>query len=159
MPENIQYPDATVCLIVNSKSSEVLLGWKKRGFAAGVLNGYGGKVQGKETPEDAAVRETKEESGLDVRDLEKIGIVHFFHEKFNQIVHFFITNNYSGELKETEEMKPEWFPIGKIPSEKMWVDSRIWVPLVLAKIYFSGECRFDPEDKMRKFNLEFPDSI
>jgi ADP-ribose pyrophosphatase YjhB (NUDIX family) len=159
MPENNQYPDATVCLILNAESNKVLLGWKKRGFAAGILNGYGGKVQENESPEEAAIRETKEESGLDVQDLERVGVVHFIHEKFSQIVHFFVTNNYSGELKETEEMKPEWFPIGEIPSEKMWTDSRVWVPLVLAKIYFTGECCFDSEDKMRKFSLDFPDNI
>lgn len=46
---------------------------KKRGFGVGKWNGSGGKIQPGETPEDTAVREVKEEIGID-RNLYK-GIV------------------------------------------------------------------------------------
>ena len=35
---------------------EILLGMKKRGFAAGKWDGFGGKVEGNESNEDAAKR-------------------------------------------------------------------------------------------------------
>ena len=37
-------------------SPQVLLGYKKRGFAQGRWNGFGGKVEPNETVENAAVR-------------------------------------------------------------------------------------------------------
>ena len=40
----------------SSPARQVLLGYKKRGFAAGRWNGFGGKVQPNESIEDGAVR-------------------------------------------------------------------------------------------------------
>ena len=57
----------------------VLLGRKKRGFKAGLLLGYGGKVEPQgATVAAAAVRELEEESGvrLDPVQLQKVGVVY-----------------------------------------------------------------------------------
>ncbi len=37
---------------------------KKRSFGVGRWNGFGGKIEGKETIEEGAMRETTEESGI-----------------------------------------------------------------------------------------------
>jgi len=34
-------------------------------------------------------------------------------------------------VKETEEMKPEWFSIDEIPYDKMWDDDSYWMPRIL----------------------------
>ena len=31
----------------------------------------------------------------------------------------------------TEEMKPEWFALGKVPYGRMWEESKFWLPPVL----------------------------
>jgi 8-oxo-dGTP diphosphatase/2-hydroxy-dATP diphosphatase len=63
---------------------KVLLGKKKRGFGTGRWNGFGGKVEEGETIEESAKRETREEAGIDVSDLEKVGIIEFeFQDSYN----------------------------------------------------------------------------
>ena len=61
----------TLCLI--KKNNQILLGLKKRGFAVGKWNGFGGKVEVGEAIEDGAKRELLEESGLVATKIEKIG--------------------------------------------------------------------------------------
>ena len=63
---------------------KVLLGKKKRCFGTGRWNGFGGKVEEGETIEESAKRETREEAGIDVSDLEKVGIIEFeFQDSYN----------------------------------------------------------------------------
>ena len=50
---------------------------KKRGFGAGRWNGFGGKVLENEGIEDATRRETLEEAGIILDDIEKVGILEF----------------------------------------------------------------------------------
>jgi 8-oxo-dGTP diphosphatase/2-hydroxy-dATP diphosphatase len=53
---------AANCLVL--KDDKILLGWKKRGFGAGLLTGIGGKKELEETYADTAARELFEESGI-----------------------------------------------------------------------------------------------
>lgn len=125
--------DATLCLLI--KNNEILLAMKKRGFGQGKWNGVGGKVD----PEDksileATIRETKEEIGVLAKDLKKVAVLRFrfpYKEDWNQNVHVFLANNWQGQPKESEEMKPQWFKIKDIPYKEMWADDRIWLPYVL----------------------------
>lgn len=48
--------------------THVLLGLKKRGFGTGKWNGFGGKVEANENIRQAAVREMKEEAGIESVD-------------------------------------------------------------------------------------------
>ena len=46
----------TLLFVLRPDARQVLLGYKKRGFAVGRWNGFGGKVQEDESIEAAAVR-------------------------------------------------------------------------------------------------------
>lgn len=125
-----------VSLLFIVDGEKVLLGKKKKGFGAGHWNGFGGGVEEGESIEQSACRETKEESGLDVRpeDLKKIAhIVFRFIDKpgFDHDGHVFITNKFSGEPVETEEMVPQWHDLNNLPLNEMWPADKQWVPLVL----------------------------
>ena len=114
----------------------VLLGLKKRGFGAFKWNGFGGKKEADEDPEESASRELREECCLDVtpRDLEKVAEMSFYFPSFpewNMFVHTFIARTYRGKPLETEEMRPAWFSMDMIPFDEMWADDRYWLPLVL----------------------------
>merc|ERR1712080_478102 len=95
----------------------ILLGLKKRGFGVGRWNGFGGKVQAGESIEEGAIRELKEESGLTVKSMDKVGILMFEFADDPQLmeVHVFKTEKYSGIPTESEEMKPQWYSKEDIP--------------------------------------------
>jgi len=57
----------TLCII--HQHPKILLGMKKRGHGEGKWNGFGGKVEEGETIEEATRRETKEESGVEVEEI------------------------------------------------------------------------------------------
>lgn len=143
-------------LVIIHQKDSVVLGLKKRGFGMGKWNGFGGKVQGSETLEDAAKRELFEESGLEAHNLQKMGVLHFTwkgKEKDVLEVNVFLAIDFSGQPKETEEMKPEWFLIKDIPYEKMWADDKYWLPLLLEHKKFQGKFIFDQHNAILDYQL------
>lgn len=143
----------TLCII--HQSNRVLLGMKKRGFGAGRWNGFGGKVSLGEGIEEAAKREVLEEVGVEIGDLEKVGILEFEFKNNPEILecHIFKSDNFSGEPAEGEEMKPRWFGIDEIPFGNMWPDDKYWFPLFLAGKKFKGKFLFGEEDSVLEKEL------
>jgi 8-oxo-dGTP diphosphatase/2-hydroxy-dATP diphosphatase len=144
-------------LIVVHQNNKVLLAMKKRGFGAGRWNGFGGKVQEDETIENAARREAKEEAEIIVGHLDERGIIEFeFQTKPGEIleVHIFKTEQFSGIPAETEEMKPEWFAVGKIPFKDMWSGDQYWFPIFLADKQFKGRFLFGENDTVLDWRLQ-----
>ncbi len=137
----------TLCLV--HEHPRILLGLKKRGFGAGRINGFGGKVEEGESIEEAAKRELFEETGLTSNDLEKRGVLNFSFENepiFLEL-HVFRVNSFRGEFSESDEMKPEWFHVDEIPFEKMWSDDLHWLPMFLKGKKFKGKFHMDrPSD-------------
>lgn len=129
--------DTTLLFLVKRNSIEitdVCLAMKKRGFGKDRYNGYGGKVEGDETMEEAIKRECREESGVMISNLEKVGEIEFTFvhtQQFNQRVHVYITSLWVGEPVETEEMKPFWVKKDDVPYQTMWPDDVYWLPQVL----------------------------
>lgn len=132
-------------LCIASKYPRILLAMKKRGFGAGRWNGFGGKLKDGESVEAAAKRETEEEIGISISKITRAGIIDFEFQNNPEIleVHIFRADDWSGEPKETEEMKPQWFHVDEIPYEEMWPDDRHWLPLLLAGKKFRGRFLFD----------------
>lgn len=144
----------TVSFLV--KGDDVLLGLKKKGFGKGYYLGIGGKVEGNESIEQAAIREIEEEVAVKVADLKKVAVLNFYFphvsdESWNQQVHAFLVNKWNGELQESEEIKPEWFNKNKIPLDKMWDDARYWLPQVLKGEQVQGNYIFNESLKVIKF--------
>jgi len=144
----------TLCII--HQHSRILLGMKKRGFGAGRWNGFGGKVEEKEKIEEATKRELLEEAGITVQEIEHIGIIEFSWNGKPDIleVHIFKANNFSGEPQESEEMRPQWFHIDKIPFNEMWPDDKYWMPLFLMGKKFRGTFIFDESDNILDYQLK-----
>ncbi|MBI2618165.1 8-oxo-dGTP diphosphatase [Candidatus Kaiserbacteria bacterium] len=135
----------TLCFLIDG--DRLCLAMKKRGFGAGKWNGVGGKVNEGENVKEAAVREIKEEIDVTVRprDLEDAGNIRFYFKerpRWNQNVHIFLIKKWSGEPKETEEMKPKWHSVNSLPYNSMWVDDPHWLPKVIAGKKIEGEFHF-----------------
>ena len=133
----------TLCII--HQHPKILLGMKKRGHGEGKWNGFGGKVEEGETIEGAAIRETREEAGIEVKKMKKLGILEFIYQdgSGNMEVHIFYVKEFTGSPTESEEMKPKWFHVDEIPYSKMWPDDKYWLPLFLKKKRFKGKFFFD----------------
>lgn len=132
----------TLCMI--HQHPKILLGIKKRGFGTGLWNGFGGKLEEGESLVQALEREVFEEAGIKVESLEKVGFLDFKFNTGEELdCHVFKTDKYSGEPKETEEMRPQWFSVEEIPFENMWPEDLFWLPLMLAGKKFKGKFLFD----------------
>ena len=139
--------ETTLCLL--KKDNRILLAMKKRGFGEGKYNGVGGKIEGGETPDDAMIRETKEEILVTPTKYEKVGIIEFdeFYkgQKEKVMFHLYVASEWQGEPTESDEMKPEWFDIQSIPYDKMFPDDKYWLPLILEGRKIKAYFDFDEE--------------
>lgn len=150
----------TLCLL--HTDTHVLLGKKKRGFGAGRWNGFGGKVEKGETIEEGARREFREEAGIEVPVLEKVGLMDFEFQGNPEIleVHIFRAREHVGEPTESEEMFPQWFHRDEIPFAEMWPDDPHWIPLFFAEKKFQGKILFGEGDSILEMNIvEVPELI
>jgi 8-oxo-dGTP diphosphatase len=153
--------EATLCFLLDGRPPKrILLGRKKRGFGKGKLNGFGGKVRAGETTAETMVREVAEEAGVTVSldALRPAGTVTFvfpYKPAFDHHVHVFLTDAWSGEIRESHEMEPFWFPIDAIPYDRMWNDDRYWLPRVLAGKRIRAEFSFaEDNETVASWSLE-----
>ena len=69
----------------------------------------GGHLLSNESIVHSAIREVKEEKGLDIKDLKLVGVNNNVSPNFNRyLVFLFKTKTFSGELKSSEEGKVFW---------------------------------------------------
>lgn len=132
-------------LTIIHQHPKILLGMKKKGFGEGKWNGFGGKVEEGESIEEAALREIEEEAGIKPKEITKHGIIQFEFKGDPKIleVHIFRGEDFEGEPKESDEMKPQWFHVDEIPFESMWPDDTHWMPHFLEQKKFKGRFLFD----------------
>lgn len=118
---------------------QVLLIRKRRGHGAGLINAPGGKLEPGETPLACAVRETREEVGLDVDpgQVRELGELRFLDLDGSRIQGWvFRADGVHGVPVTTAEAIPFWAPMGAIPYASMWPGDRFWLPWVLASRRF-----------------------
>lgn len=144
----------TLCIV--HQGDKVLLGMKKRGFGAGKWNGFGGKVHDNETVEEAALRELKEEAGIVPQSLEQRGLFTFtFEGEPDELeVPLFCVTEFTGEPRESEEMKPQWFGVDEIPFSEMWPDDKHWFPLFLSGKNFRAQFHFKDQNTILNYRID-----
>ena len=139
--------ETTLCLL--KKENKILLAMKKRGFGEGKYNGVGGKIEKGETPEEAMIRETKEEIAVVPTKFEKVGFIDFDEyykgKKERVTFHLYFVKEWTGEPTESEEMNPKWFDVDNIPYDKMFPDDKYWLPLILEGKKIKAYFDFDEE--------------
>jgi len=142
--------------------SDICLAMKKRGFGAGRWNGAGGKVEKGESIEEAAIREAREEIGVELREISKIGelMFNFSHNPaFDMLVHAYFCEAWSGEPIESEEMRPSWFARSEIPFATMWPDDEFWVPYVLEGKRVKAQFTFGENDVIHKNDVQLVENF
>ena len=145
IPWDYWEPTESCVLTYVTDGDRILMIMKKTGLGSGYINAPGGHIELEETKTEAAIRETKEETGLTVSDLEERGILRFqFKDGLRMLGYVFFTSSWEGELiDECEETKPFWTDISTLDYDAMWEDDRLWLPMALEGKKFSGYFIFD----------------
>lgn len=128
------------------KDGRLLLKYAGRGISKGYWNFLGGKIESWENPEQSAVREAFEETGLRIRNLKQYAVLNFYlqgRKGIDFIVYFYATSSFSGKPRGTDEGRLRWFDIGNIPYDRMWDDDKYWMQLFFEGRKFIGDFYFD----------------
>lgn len=145
-------------LLFLRKENKILLARKKKGFGLGKWNGIGGKLEERETPEQAMIRETGEEISVIPIEYEKVGIINFIEyykdELANINMHVYVATKWEKTPIESEEMLPSWFDINCLPWDEMFQDDSFWLPCILKGKKIKGHFEFDKDWNMLEHKVE-----
>ena len=118
------FSSCIIALVANEYHEIALLHQPRLSDRGVFVSGY---ITPGESAEDAAVREIKEELGLDVEKLESTGT--FWFKKRGQLMHGFIANVRKQELICSSEIESaSWVPAAKAPEIMFedWNGNRAW---------------------------------
>ncbi|MBR5284302.1 MAG: 8-oxo-dGTP diphosphatase [Clostridia bacterium] len=107
--------------------------------------GVGGKFEDKESPEDCILRETYEETGLQLTDYRYRGLVTFVNTIYEtEYMHLFTATGWEGEIGECSEGNLEWVKKSEVPSLPIWEGDKIFLKLLAdEEPFFSLKLSYD----------------
>ncbi len=134
---------AVRCYLI--KDNEVVVTkYKKGNKKEGYYDIPGGKIEEGEIPKQTAIREMKEETGIEIQNLKYKGIMTIEYPDRMFIFDTFITKEYEGEPQEFEENTSEWIDIDELLKKEKILSNII----LLDKFLIKGLI-----DDNRNFNL------
>ena len=104
---------------------------RKNDLNEGKWIGIGGHIESLETPEQALIREVKEETGLALKSYIKRGEILFVNDEYREIMYLCTSNDFVGELIECDEGELAWIDIDKIKGLNLWEGDRYFLPLLI----------------------------
>ena len=122
--------------------------------------GVGGKFEDRESPEECALREIKEETGLNARKLDFRGIVTFVSDKWpTEYMHLFTCTDFDGDIIKCDEGELEWIDKNDLLRLNLWEGDKIFLRLIADKRpFFSLKLEYEGE-KLVKAVLDGEDII
>ena len=109
--------------------------------------GVGGHVEHGETIDEAAIREVKEETGLDVLSLFCSGEVLFINDDYEEMMYVYEITDFQGTLIDCNEGELKWIPIKDIYNYPMWEGDKCFLPsLINHQPYFKMTLRYKNKD-------------
>lgn len=79
----------------------------------------GGHIETRESIVDSVIREIKEETGLDIKNVKLCGVKQWFKKDVRNICFMFKTCDFSGELKSNEEGENFWIEESEIETYEL----------------------------------------
>ena len=124
--------DKTVLTYIEKDNKYLMLyrNKKENDLNEGKWIGIGGHIEKDETPDEAMIREVKEETGLDVISYKYRGIVHFASDDYQEVMYLYTVDSFEGELIECDEGTLEFIPKDNILSLNMWEGDKYFLNLI-----------------------------
>ena len=140
---------ATICYVDNGKEFLLLHRNKKpNDVHAGKWIGVGGNLEKGETPQECAVREILEETGLRVNKPVLKGIITFpdFTPDNDWYTYVFKVTEFEGDLIDCDEGTLEWVSYEEILSKPTWEGDHTFLSWILEdKPFFSAKFSYKGE--------------
>ena len=133
---------ATLCYVRRAGKTLMIHRVKKENdMHQGKWNGLGGKLVSGESPEECAVRELQEESGLLSTRLTMKGILTFpvFAKDEDWYAFVFVIDEFTGELIDSPEGNLRWVDDSKLLDLNLWAGDRVFLPWLDDPYFFSGK--------------------
>jgi len=93
--------------------------------------GVGGKFEDGESPEDCALRETREETGLTLTRWRYRGLVTFVSDRYEtEYMHLFTADGWTGTPKECDEGELAWIKKSELLKLRLWEGDKIFLRLL-----------------------------
>lgn len=129
---------------------------KENDYHEGKWNGLGGKFEIGESPEECAIRELKEESGLTAENLIMKGFITFpmFDGKNDWYVFVFVIDKFSGNLIDSKEGSLEWIPNEKLTELNLWDGDKVFLPWLFQEKFFSAKFKYE-NGKFIDYSVQF----
>ena len=130
--------NTTLCYIIKDDSCLMLHRTKKKNDQShDKWLGIGGKFEDRESPEDCALREIKEDTGLIVTGYKYRGIVTFVSDEWEtEYMHLFTVTEFEGDIIECDEGDLEWIKKEDMLKLPMWEGDRIFLGLIASDAPF-----------------------
>lgn len=114
---------------------------KQNDMHAGKWNGLGGKLEDGESPEECAIREVLEESGLRMLNPVLRGVITFpqFSKNEDWYTYIFVAYQYTGELIDSTEGVLAWVENDKLFDLNLWPGDRIFMRWLDDRRFFSAK--------------------
>ena len=148
---------AAKCLII--ENGKIVITKYLQGRKVGYYDIPGGKIEDGETAEEAAIREVKEETGLEVSELVKKGIFEVDYPERKFYFEVFVARKYIGTPENFDENTSEWIEINEllnkenILSNLLMLEPQFNKALYDEKYNFHIKVKVDEEENI--FNFEY----
>ncbi|MDD4688351.1 MAG: 8-oxo-dGTP diphosphatase [Eubacteriales bacterium] len=148
--------ETTLCYI--ERDNKYLMLYRNKSKADpnnGKWLGIGGKLKQGETPDEAAIREVYEETGLILNDYQYRGAITFISDIYDdEVMHLYYSNVFKGDIHECDEGHLEWIDKDRIFDLNMWEGDRIFLKLLWNDApFFNLTLIYDKNDNLISGNL------
>lgn len=141
------YQETVLCYIF--KDDEVLM--LKKNEVKGDMNsskwlGVGGHIEDGEHPDDAILRETKEETGLTLTSYDLLGTIKFYmNGKYSEKIYVYAGYEVKGEMISCDEGLLQFFKKDEILNLSLWEGDKIFLRPLLENKKFKCSLYYNDE--------------